>query len=274
MPIARGARLAVDHLVALGHREIVHVDGGTQPGAADRRRGYRTAMRRHGLAELVRVLPVTTPRRPGPWRPARCWGNRLPTAVFAANDRCAHGLLFTLVRAGVAVPERVSVVGYDDSRVARLSFLDLTSIRQDAAETAGRAVRAVAERLEGGRTTPSDIVLEPTVVVRGSTGPRTYPMSGVEREFHRALEPHVGKAAGKAATNGPPWLFPQDRTATVSRSSRGSRATDSNAPVPRLLERMFHGKAAQRPPRRGGCGCSKYRPATTIAPSPRFWLGR
>jgi DNA-binding LacI/PurR family transcriptional regulator len=97
--------------------------------------------------------------------------DRLPTAVFAANDRCAHGLLGTLVRAGVAVPEQVSVVGYDDSRIARLSYLDLTSIRQDVAEMAELAVRTVVERLDGGRTASRDLVLEPTLVVRGSTAP-------------------------------------------------------------------------------------------------------
>ena len=53
----RGAQQAVDHLVDLGHRDIVHIDGGTLPGATERRRGYRTAMRRHGLDEHIRIMP-------------------------------------------------------------------------------------------------------------------------------------------------------------------------------------------------------------------------
>ena len=91
---ARGAQLAVDHLAALGHRAIVHVDGGSRPGSADRRRGYRTAMRRHGLAEHIRVLPGDRTEESGPRRPAPCSASgTLPTAVFATNDLCAHGLL-------------------------------------------------------------------------------------------------------------------------------------------------------------------------------------
>ncbi len=75
------------------------------------------------------------------------------------------------MRAGVRVPEDVSIVGYDDSQLARLSFIDLTSVRQDAAEVAELAVQAAVERLDDGRTADRDIVLNPTLVVRGSTGP-------------------------------------------------------------------------------------------------------
>jgi DNA-binding LacI/PurR family transcriptional regulator len=91
--------------------------------------------------------------------------------MFAGNDRCAHGILDTFVRAGVDVPGDVSVVGYDDSGTARLSFIDLTSIRQDPSRMAEHAVQAVVERLDSGRTTPRDIVLEPQLITRTTTGP-------------------------------------------------------------------------------------------------------
>jgi len=100
---------------------------------------------------------------------------QLPTAVFAANDRCAHGVLDTLTRARIDVPGDISVVGYDDSEIARLSFIDLTTIRQDAALMAEQAVQAIIERLDHGRIEARDIVLDPTLVVRGTTGP---PRSG------------------------------------------------------------------------------------------------
>ena len=169
---AHGVRQAVDHLAGLGHRAITHVDGGTMPGADERRRGYRAAMRRHGLAEHVQVLAGDYTEEAGA-RAARelLAGEELPTAVIAGNDRSAHGVLATIVRAGVRVPGDISIVGYDDSRVAQLSFIDLTSVRQAAADVAELAIQAASERLDDGRTSDRDIVLAPTLVVRGSTGP-------------------------------------------------------------------------------------------------------
>jgi DNA-binding LacI/PurR family transcriptional regulator len=171
-----GARLAVDHLVGLGHRSIVHIDGGGQPGAAGRRRGYRRAMRRHGLQHEIRVLAGDYTEESGATAGRRILSDGpLPTAIFAANDRCARGLLDTLIRARVDVPGDISVAGYDDSEVARLSFINLTTVRQDAALMAEQAVQAIIERLDQGRTEARDIVLAPSLVVRGTTGP---PRSG------------------------------------------------------------------------------------------------
>jgi DNA-binding LacI/PurR family transcriptional regulator len=168
----RGAQQAVDHLVALGHRDIVHVGGARHPGAADRRRGYRQAMRRHHLQDHIRILPGDYTEESGA-QAARTLlqADKLPSAIFAANDRCAHGVIATLSRAGLDIPNDLSVVGYDDSRIARLSFVDLTTIRQDATQMAELAVEAAAQRLDEGRTTARDIVVKPTLIVRGSTGP-------------------------------------------------------------------------------------------------------
>ncbi len=69
----RGLRQAIDYLAGLGHRDIIHVDGGTMPGAAERRRGYRAAMRRRDLATTSGSFPATTPRNPGPAPPASSW---------------------------------------------------------------------------------------------------------------------------------------------------------------------------------------------------------
>jgi DNA-binding LacI/PurR family transcriptional regulator len=168
----RGGRLAVDHLVSLGHRSIVHIDGGDLPASAERRRGYRQAMRRHGLQQEIRILAGDYTEESGATAARLILDDaRPPTAIFAANDRCAHGVLGALSRARVDVPGDISVVGYDDSQLARLSFIDLTTVRQDAAQMAESAVQAIVERLDDGRTDAREIVLEPALVVRGTTGP-------------------------------------------------------------------------------------------------------
>jgi DNA-binding LacI/PurR family transcriptional regulator len=89
----------------------------------------------------------------------------------ASNDRGAVGLLDALVRAGVGVPADISVVGYDDSSLARLAHIDLTSVNQDAPAQARHAVAAAVSRLDDGRIDRREIVLRPHLVVRGSTGP-------------------------------------------------------------------------------------------------------
>ena len=165
-----GLQQAVDHLVALGHRRIAHIDGGRAPGAAQRRRGYRQAMHRHGLdadilivpgglgeedgADAARQLLATVPR---------------PTAVAVFNDRSATGLLDVFRNAGVRVPQDISVVGFDDSRLARLSHVDLTTVAQDAGRMATLAVARAIDRLDGTPTGGREIVIPPRLIVRGTT---------------------------------------------------------------------------------------------------------
>ncbi len=166
-----GAQAAVDLLAGLGHRRIRHVDGGRHLGAAGRRRGYRAAMRRHGLpADIVRgghtgESGVHAARDlPG--------GAQHVTAVFAGNDRCAAGVLDTLLRAGAGVPGEVSVIGCGGSRLARLTHIDLTTLAQDPEQMARLAVKAVIGRLEGDPgMPPRDILLHSRLVLRGTTGP-------------------------------------------------------------------------------------------------------
>jgi len=164
-----GIGLAVDHLVEIGHRSIVHVDGGDMPGAEDRRRGYRAAMHRHQLDDHIEVLAGDYTEESGARAARSLLEAGLPTAVLAGNDRCAHGLLTTFSREGVRIPDDISVVGYDDSPIASMSFMDLTTVRQDAAQLGELAVEAATHRLDGQRTEDLDAVLEPELVVRSST---------------------------------------------------------------------------------------------------------
>lgn len=79
--------------------------------------------------------------------------------MITANDDCAVGLIDSLLRAHVDVPADMSVVGYDDSSLARLPFVNLTTVRQDVAQLAKLAVEAVLERLETGRSEAKTVTL-------------------------------------------------------------------------------------------------------------------
>lgn len=164
-----GVAAAVDHLVALGHRDVVHVDGGSAAMAPERRAGFLGALERHGLTG--RVLPGGPVEEAGARAARALLGRDLPTAVVAANDRCAVGLLDVFVRAGVRIPRDVSVVGYDDGDLARLTHVDLTTVNQDARAQARCAVAAALERLDGDRAGPTEQVVAPRLVIRSTTAP-------------------------------------------------------------------------------------------------------
>ena len=176
----KGVGQAIDYLAGLGHRRIAFIDGGRGTIASDRRRGYRTAMRRHQLSDHIQIIPGDHTEEAGT-RAARSMlaAGDLPTAVMASNDRCALGVLDSLNRAGVQVPGSVSLVGYDDSALARLAHIDLTTVSQNAREQAAQAVAAVVERLDSGRATHREVVLSPRLVVRSTAGP---PPSAGERD--------------------------------------------------------------------------------------------
>lgn len=168
----QGVAKAVNYLVSLGHCDIAHIDGGPGAIAADRRRGYRAAMRRHGLADWIRVIPGDHTEDSGLRAAGTLLGEpALPTAVLAFNDHCAVGLLDALSRAGVDVPGTVSIVGYDDSPLARLGHVNLTTVSQNTQQQAERAVEAVVQRLDQGRSAAREVVLAPRLVVRGTVGP-------------------------------------------------------------------------------------------------------
>ncbi|WP_233563063.1 LacI family DNA-binding transcriptional regulator [Micromonospora musae] len=167
-----GARLAVEHLLALGHETVVHIAGPRDwLEARDRLEGWRLALETAGR----RVPPVIT----GDWSPRAGYeiGQSLAerrdvSAVFCANDHQALGLLRALHQRRVRVPEDVSVVGFDDIPEAEYFTPPLTTVRQDFDEVGRRCVAALLDLLNGsvGDARPSPV--EPTLVVRASSGGR------------------------------------------------------------------------------------------------------
>jgi DNA-binding LacI/PurR family transcriptional regulator len=168
---ATGLGLAVDHLVGLGHTRIAHVDGGRAPGAAERRRGYREALDRHGLTGSIVSGGLTEDDGAAAARALLDARDR-PTAVCVFNDRCATGVLHVLRSAGRDVPGDVSVVGFDDSSLARLSHVALTTVAQDADRITALAVARAIARLDGvAAAAGREQVIPPHLVVRATTAP-------------------------------------------------------------------------------------------------------
>ena len=145
-----GGTLAVRHLAELGHRRIAHISG--LPSAAGRRRmqAYRDTMRAAGLGGQV-VVETGDMTEDGGYRAAArllaLTGTERPTAIFAANDLSCVGALSAAAAAGVRVPGELSLAGFDNSHLARLRALWLTSVDGAAYAMGQQAARMLLARL-------------------------------------------------------------------------------------------------------------------------------
>ncbi|UZN05388.1 LacI family DNA-binding transcriptional regulator [Cellulomonas sp. S1-8] len=165
-----GGRLATEHLIATGRRDVVHVAGPQEwYDARDRLRGWREALQDAGL-------PVPE-HRTGGWSAADGFAvggdlvrEGLPDAVFAANDQLALGLLAAFAQAGVRVPQDVAVVGFDDEPGTAFYHPPLTTVRQGFDDLGRRAVQSVVDALAGASAEHHPIA--PELVVRRSSAPR------------------------------------------------------------------------------------------------------
>ncbi len=168
-----GGRLATRHLLDLGHRTVHHVTGpADSKEARDRVAGWRAELADAGAPEPAILRGDWTPSsgfEAGMRLAARRRRGEEITAVFAANDQMALGLLAAFHEEGLEVPRDVSVVGFDDLPEAPYFTPPLTTIRQDFAELGRRCVQLVLAWLRG-----EDLHLDavpPQLLVRASTGP-------------------------------------------------------------------------------------------------------
>ena len=163
-----GARLAVDHLIKLGHRDILHLAGPVDwLDALARREAWQERLTETGLPLHEPVI--------GDWTAdfGYHYGSQAPeldeaTAVFVANDQMALGLLHGLHARGLSVPDDLSVVGFDDIPESRHFLPPLTTVRQDFHALGALSVTLLIAALQGDALPSGDLIM-PELVVREST---------------------------------------------------------------------------------------------------------
>jgi len=167
-----GARLATEHLIALGHRRIAFIAGNSEhPDAHERLRGYRAGLEAAGIHfDPNLVAPGLFHEESGMLATERLLeGRQRFTALFAANDQMALGACLALQRRSLRVPHDVSVMGFDDLSISRYSIPPLSSVHHPAYELGQGAASAMLCLLRGEK--PAFRLPEPRVVVRESTAP-------------------------------------------------------------------------------------------------------
>ncbi|OIJ64383.1 LacI family transcriptional regulator [Streptomyces mangrovisoli] len=173
-----GAGLVVDHLVSLGHRDIALVSApGTRTGKWARTpeivltNGYLEAMERHGLGAHARVHKAAYSDEGGyKAGMSLLTAERRPTAIMTGADVAALGVWRAAHEIGLRVSEDVSLAGYNNTALADLATVQLTSVDQAGHTMGSTAARMLVERVEGHRDRAAQVTMTPRLVVRDSTG--------------------------------------------------------------------------------------------------------
>jgi DNA-binding LacI/PurR family transcriptional regulator len=166
----RAMDLVVEHLAEQGHTDIAHVGGVGSLLAHERAKAFEAAMERRGLAETSRIEPGDFDERVG--RSAASMllrGARIPTAVVAANDPSAMGVLAALAHAGWNVPTDMAVAGYGNTTLASSELTSMTSIDPNSQRVGALAAQFLEEQIAGSDPGEEDVKVTPSLVVRRST---------------------------------------------------------------------------------------------------------
>ena len=167
-----GAELAVEHLVAIGHTRIAHITGGANEVAVRRRRGYEQAMHRHGLSEQISCFDGAFSDLGGQAGMRLALQSRpAPSAIFVCSDYAAIGALAAIAEFGLRVPQDISVIGYDGTRLSAMPTVSLSTIVQPIADMGMQAAANLAHALETGEEPSPSTLVSPRLVQRSTTAP-------------------------------------------------------------------------------------------------------
>lgn len=174
-----GAEAVVGHLAELGHKHIVHfghvsarAKGQLRSVSNLRAHAYSRAMEERGLGEYAETVECSSYTFADGYHFAKEVLNRdkIPTAIFAGTDNVAFGIMQYAFEMGLKIPDDFSLVGYDNTQMAALGSISLTSVDQDPKEIGVRAAQFMLSRIEGRREAQS-ATFEPNLIVRGTCGP-------------------------------------------------------------------------------------------------------
>jgi len=168
----KGACLAVDHLIELGHRNITCIAGlSSEENISERIRGYRETLQEHGLKEDIISIEELPGRIQG-YKAAEQFLKRASraTAIFATNDILCVGIIEAVRTRGLKIPEDIAIVGFDDISIDQLLEIPLTTISQSEPLIAKHVVELLLSKISNQRESQiQQILLEPKLIVREST---------------------------------------------------------------------------------------------------------
>ncbi|MFZ6026381.1 MAG: LacI family DNA-binding transcriptional regulator [Chloroflexota bacterium] len=168
----RGAQLAMQHLLGLGHRRIAFLMGPRNMRASfDRFTGYRNALEAAGIPFDTALVQDTEFTYDGGYTATRLLMQQPfpPTAIYAANDESAYGVLFAAQELGLHIPAQLSVCGHEDLIYSKAIWPGLTTVHQPADELTEHAVRLLIALLKGQGPARRQVILPARLVVRAST---------------------------------------------------------------------------------------------------------
>ena len=166
-----GAASAVAHLIDLGHTRIAHL-AGTGRAAELRTEGYRAEMLRHGLGDFV-LVEISDRSEAGDMRAAQALLNKntRPTAILANNDYAALIVMSHAVSIGLSVPQDLSVVGYDNSYLARTGYIGLTTVDNNYTDMGRLAAHQMVRRIDTPDAPRGVTLLDPILRTRRTSAP-------------------------------------------------------------------------------------------------------
>ena len=166
-----GAYSAVEHLIQTGCKRIIYFSSSMNLEVAHRRyQGWRNALQKHGLWHSTDDIIIADTRELAIEElPKLMNADQRPDAIFCVNDHCASGVLYAAQKLGLRVPEDLSICGFSDAPLARITTPMLTTVEQHGTEIGTHAMQALLRKLNGDTHTPHTEIVRTNLVVRGTT---------------------------------------------------------------------------------------------------------